>query len=119
MSFYFRDQVLPYYGGGTRDARTHHGNDVLYWELMSRSVARGVRVFDFGRSKLGTGSYQYKTHWGFEPVPLHYEYELVKAGQVPDLNPLNPKYRLFIAAWKRLPLPVSNLAGPMLARSLG
>ncbi|QSA99017.1 FemAB family PEP-CTERM system-associated protein [Methylococcus sp. EFPC2] len=119
MSFYFRDEVLPYYGGGTAAARENYANDFMYWEVMRRAVERGVRVFDFGRSKRDTGSFRFKTHWGFEPAPLHYEYDLVKASDIPDINPLNPKYRFFIAAWKRLPLPVSKLVGPWLARSLG
>lgn len=119
LSFYFRDQVLPYYGGGTRAARTLGANHYLYWELMRRAVHRRARRFDFGRSKRGTGSYHFKACWGFEPSPLHYRYELVKADAVPDLNPLNPKYRLFIAAWKRLPLPLSKLIGPWLSRNLG
>ncbi len=119
MSFYFRDEVLPYYGGGTAEARAVAGNDFMYWELMRRACERGIRVFDYGRSKEGTGSYSFKKNWGFEPEPLHYEYYLVKADDVPDVNPLNPKYRLFIEAWKRLPLPISRHLGPFLARSLG
>lgn len=119
MSFYFRDQVLPYYGGGTRAARAVAGNDFLYWELMRRAAERGVRLFDYGRSKVGTGAYGFKKNWGFVPEPLHYEYHLVKATAVPDVNPLNPKYRLFIEAWKRMPLAVTKLAGPWLARNLG
>lgn len=119
MNFYFRDEVLPYYGGGTAAARDLKANDFMYWEVMRRAVERGVRWFDFGRSKLGTGSYRFKTHWGFEPEPLAYEYELIRARQIPDLNPLNPKYRLFIAAWRRLPLPLSRWLGPWLSRDLG
>ena len=119
MSFYFRDEVLPYYGGGTAEARDLYANDFMYWEVMRRAVGRGVRVFDYGRSKIGTGSYRFKTHWGFEPTPLNYEYELVGIDHIPDINPLNPKYQLFIAAWKRLPLPLSKLIGPLLARNLG
>lgn len=119
LSFYFRDEVLPYYGGGTDKARAVKGNDFMYWELMRRAPERGVRIFDYGRSKVGTGSYSFKKNWGFEPEPLYYEYHLVRADRVPDVNPLNPKYRLFIEAWKRLPLPMSRLIGPMIARSLG
>lgn len=119
MSFYFRDEVLPYYGGGTSEARAVKGNDFMYWELMRRAAERGIRVFDYGRSKVGTGSYSFKKNWGFEPQPLSYEYRLVKAREVPDINPLNPKYRLFINAWKRLPLPVSKLVGPFISRNLG
>ena len=119
MSFYFRDEVLPYYGGGTVDARAVQGNDFMYWELMRRSCERGLKWFDYGRSKEGTGSYSFKKNWGFEPEPLHYEYWLVKAAAMPNVSPTNPKYRLFIETWKRLPLPVARMLGPWIARSLG
>ncbi len=119
MNFYFRDQVLPYYGGGTAAARRLKANDFMYWEVMRRAVEKGIKIFDFGRSKKETGSYRFKTHWGFEPQPLHYQYELIRARELPDINPLNPKYQLFIKAWQRLPLPVSKLIGPWLARNLG
>ncbi|MDE2515314.1 MAG: FemAB family PEP-CTERM system-associated protein [Rhodospirillales bacterium] len=119
MNFYFRDQVLPYYGGGTARARGCAGNDFMYWEVMRRAAAAGARLFDFGRSKIGTGAYAFKRNWGFEPVPMHYRYRLRPGDGVPEINPLNPKYRLFIAAWKRLPLPLANAIGPHLARGLG
>lgn len=119
MSFYFRDQVLPYYGGGTAEARDVAGNDFMYWELMRRACERGLKWFDYGRSKRGTGSFDFKRNWGFEPEPLHYEYRLVKARDIPDHNPLNPKYRLFIKGWQRLPLPVANWLGPYIVRNLG
>jgi len=119
MSFYFRDEVLPYYGGGTSEARAVKGNDFMYWELMRRAGERDIRIFDYGRSKMGTGSYSFKKNWGFEPEPLKYEYLLVKASEIPDVNPLNPRYQLFIKAWKRLPLPVSKFVGPFISRNLG
>jgi FemAB-related protein (PEP-CTERM system-associated) len=119
MSFYFRDEVLPYYGGGTDKAREVAGNDFMYWELMRRACERGLRVFDYGRSKRGTGSFDFKKNWGFEPQPLHYEYRLIRGKRVPEHNPLNPKYRLFIKLWQQLPLPVANLIGPYIVKNLG
>ena len=119
MSFYFRDEVLPYYGGGTEQARDVAGNDFMYWELMRRACERGIRVFDYGRGKRGTGSFDFKKNWGFEPQPLHYEYRLVRGKRVPELNPLNPKYRLLIKLWQRLPLALANRIGPLIARNLG
>lgn len=120
MSFYFRDEVLPYYGGGKASARHLYANDFMYWSVMQDAAKSGaVRVFDYGRSKVGTGSHDFKRHWGFEPTPLHYEYYLVRAKAMPNLSPTNPKYRLFIAAWKRLPNALATRLGPLLARSLG
>jgi FemAB-related protein (PEP-CTERM system-associated) len=118
MSFYFKDEILPYYGGGTDLARELKGNDFMYWEVMRRAVEKGIKVFDYGRSKIGTGSYSFKKNWGFIPEPLFYEFYLVKSTSMPDINPLNPKYRLFIAAWKRLPLAVSQVIGPWLSKDL-
>ena len=119
MNFYFREEVLPYYGGGSAEARHRAGNDFMYWEVMRRAADRGYRLFDFGRSKIGTGSHAFKHNWGFVPAPLYYRYRLAPGVAIPDHNPLNPKYRLFIAAWKRLPLPVANLLGPAIVRGLG
>jgi len=119
MSFYFRDEVLPYYGGGTSEARDVAGNDFMYWELMRRACERGYKTFDFGRSKRNTGSFDFKKNWGFEPQPLHYEYQLHRAEAVPDHNPLNPKYQIFIKAWRRLPLSLANFIGPYIVKNLG
>jgi FemAB-related protein (PEP-CTERM system-associated) len=119
MSFFFRNEVLPYYGGGGLAARPVAGNDFMYWEVMRRAADRGMTLFDFGRSKVGTGPFNFKKYWGFEPEPLYYEYN-VKAGRaMPDINPLNPKYALMINTWRRLPLSVANRLGPFIARNLG
>ena len=71
------------------------------------------------RSKIGTGAFSFKKNWGFTPEPWTYEYKLRNIDHIPDINPLNPKYRLFIAAWKRLPVPIANLIGPYIVRGLG
>lgn len=119
FSLYFRDEVIPFAGGGVARARTMAANDFMYWDLMRRACERNLRVFDYGRSKRDVGSYRFKKHWGFEPEPLYYECYLVQAKTVPEVNPLNPRYRLLIKTWKRLPLRLTQLLGPMLARNLG
>ena len=119
LNFHFRDEVLPYYGGGTAAARGSYANDFMYWEVMRRAAARGARLFDYGRSKLGTGAFSFKKNWGFAPEPLNYRFLLAPGESIPEINPLNPKYRLMIAAWKRLPLPVANLIGPHIVRGVG
>jgi FemAB-related protein (PEP-CTERM system-associated) len=119
LSFYFRGELLAYYAGDDESARDLACNDFKYWELMRHGLARGCTVFDYGRSKLGTGPYAFKKNWGFEPTPLHYEYQLYKRDAVPQNNPNNPKYKLLIETWRRMPIGLANALGPMLVRSLG
>ena len=119
LSFYFRDEVLPYYAGDDESARELAANDFKYWELMRRACARGLKTFDYGRSKQGTGSYSFKKNWGFEPQPLHYEYCLYKRDAIPQNNPANAKYRLLIETWRRMPIGLANWLGPHVVRNLG
>jgi FemAB-related protein (PEP-CTERM system-associated) len=99
MNFYFRETVMPYYGGGRPAARRNGANDFMYWEVMRRAAARGYRRFDFGRSKAETGAFSFKKNWGFEPHWLEYEYYLPPGASMPDKNPNNPKYAAMIAVW--------------------
>lgn len=119
LSFYFRDEVLPYYAGDDEAARDLAANDFKYWELMRRACARGLKVFDYGRSKAGTGPYAFKKNWGFEPTPLHYEFCLYKRDSIPQNNPNNAKYKLLIATWRRMPLGLATWLGPHIVRQLG
>ena len=94
MSFYYKGQVLPYYGGGLNEARALKSNDHMYYQLMcSAKLSRQTNYFDFGRSKDDSGAYKYKSTWGMESKPLHYLFYLVKATELPNLSPNNPKYK--------------------------
>ncbi len=119
MSFYFRDEVLPYYAGDDESARDLAANDFKYWELMRRACERGVKLFDYGRSKKGTGSYSFKKNWGFEPQQLNYQYCLYKRDAIPQNNPSNAKYKLLIETWRRMPIGLANWLGPFIVRNLG
>jgi FemAB-related protein (PEP-CTERM system-associated) len=118
LSFFYRDKVLPYYTGSLVEARRSGANDMMYWALMRRAVERGASVFDFGRSKVGTGPYSFKSNWGFTPRPITHQYLLLGRDTLPNLNPTNPRYAKLIAAWQRLPLPVANAISPFISRSL-
>jgi len=119
LCFVHGQHVLAYYAGELPEARGTAANDLKYWEVMKWAQGRGCTVFDIGRSKKDTGSYEFKRLWGFEPVQLHYQYVLRRQKAIPQKNPMNPRYRLLIRAWQKLPLPVANLLGPFLVRSLG
>ena len=116
LTFFYRDQVLPYYGGARREDFRYAVNDFMYWSLLGYGMEQGYKVFDFGRSKKGSGSFDFKRHWGFEPTQLHYQYQLVRQQAVPDLSPRNRNFSLAIEAWKRTPLWLSRRIGPAIVR---
>jgi FemAB-related protein (PEP-CTERM system-associated) len=118
LTLLYEDQALPFYGGALREAFPYAVNDFMYWELLCHVAHAGYRVFDFGRSREGTGPYHFKRHWGFEPQPLPYQYALLDGGSIPNVSPANPKMRLAVEAWKRAPYRLTRLLGPALTRYL-
>ena len=93
-------------------------NYLLYWRMMEASYARGLHTFDMGRSEAGSGQAKFKDNWGTRAVQLCYNYHLVRATSVPRLSPSNPKFRIAIAAWSRLPVFVTRALGPRLISGL-
>lgn len=118
LSLYHKGAVMPYWGGGTRDARRLRANDRMYYELMLHARNKGCSRFDFGRSKTGSGPYDFKRNWGFEPEPLHYAAYTAPGHEPRDADPTSGSNSAKIALWKRLPLPIANLIGPHIARGL-
>lgn len=119
LSFYFRDEVLPYYAGSSGQGRDGETHPFMYWSLMNHAAARGARLYDFGRSQAGSGGWAFKKNFGFEPQPLAYEYKLVRAKHAPEMDPKSPKYALMVNTWRRLPLWLANAVGPWAARQIG
>lgn len=119
LSLYMAGTVLPYWGGGTQKARALRANEMMYFSLMGHARRRGCARFDFGRSKAGTGPAAFKKNWGFEGAPLRY-FKRTADGMAPrEINPMSPRYRLQVAAWRKLPLWIANRAGPLISRGLG
>jgi len=116
LCFYFRDQVMPYYGGSIAQSHKDSPNNFMYWSLLDQSCREGYGSFDFGRSKKGTGSFHFKSAWSMQVKELPYKYQLVTAKEIPHLSPVDPKFQLPIAVWKRLPLAWTKIIGPRLIR---
>jgi FemAB-related protein (PEP-CTERM system-associated) len=117
LSFRFRDQILAYFGGSLLEGRPLAANNYMYYEVMARALEAGVRQFDFGRSKLGSGSYAFKTQWNMRERPLPYQFFLVRRKNMPNFSPANPRFKFAISLWKSLPLGVTRVLGPAMVRA--
>ncbi len=118
LSFYHAGAVMPFWGGGVFAARAARANEVMYYELMLHARRKGMDRFDFGRSKTGSGPYSFKKNWGFVPEPLTYGAWTAPGARARNIDPTDAGYSRKIETWKKLPLPLANLAGPWIARGL-
>jgi FemAB-related protein (PEP-CTERM system-associated) len=118
LVFFHKGQVLPYYGGALKAYFHLAPNDFMYWELMRFAAANGYQIFDFGRSKQGTGSFNFKRHWGFQPRPLPYVYYPLTSQPIPDTSSLNPNLQWAIRLWRSLPLKLTMILGPRIIRHI-
>jgi len=115
--FVWREEFEMTWAGALHESRALAANMLLYWAFMEHMIARGVRVFNFGRCTPGGGTHHFKRQWGGTDVPLpwrQYASGEVKATPSPDDPALSWGPRL----WRRLPLPIANRLGPRLVRFL-
>ena len=113
-----RDRIEVPWASSLREFNALCGNILLYWDMLRFAVERRFRVFDFGRSTPGEGTFQFKKQWGAEPKELVWEYWTAPGQSVPQLSPKNPKFDLAIRTWQRLPLSVANVVGPLVVRNI-
>jgi FemAB-related protein (PEP-CTERM system-associated) len=93
-------------------------NMLMYWKVLEYAIQNKYQIFDFGRCTKGAGTSRFKRQWGASELPLFWDYALPEGGDLPALNPENPKFRLMIAIWKRMPVWISRLIGPPIVKNL-
>ncbi|HXI40417.1 MAG TPA: FemAB family XrtA/PEP-CTERM system-associated protein [Bryobacteraceae bacterium] len=116
LCLYYQDRVMPYYGGSLPEFYKDSPNNFMYWSLICQSHREGFRQFDFGRSKRGTGSFNFKSSWAMQVTELPYKYQLIRAKKVPELSPVDQKFRLPVVLWKQMPYSWTKILGPRLIR---
>jgi FemAB-related protein (PEP-CTERM system-associated) len=115
---WFRKTLEIPWASSINDYKILCPNNMLYWEAIQFAIRNGFNKFDFGRSTLNEGTYNFKKQWGARPVPLYWQYLMDDHNSIPDLNPSNPRYQTAIRIWQRLPLPVTRVLGPMIVRNI-
>jgi FemAB-related protein (PEP-CTERM system-associated) len=114
LNFLFRSEMHTYYAASDQSRLHAAPNNYMYFDYLLWAARAGLRRFDFGRSKLDTGTFEFKRHWLTEMRELPYEVLLVKRTDLPNFSPKNPKFDLALKVWRRLPLPVTRILGPRL-----
>lgn len=113
-----RDTLHWIYGGCLNSSREVAANSLLTWEIIRFACLQKLTWLDFGRSRWNSGTAHYKQQWAAHAVPLFYEYQLSEGVQMPDMDPTNPRFRLSIAIWRRLPVTIARCLGPFVIRGI-
>jgi FemAB-related protein (PEP-CTERM system-associated) len=113
-----RDTVEGLWNGTDPAYRQLQPGYVLYWEMIKHACERGFRSYHLGRSTVDSGGESFKKKWKADAKQLYWSYFLPGNRPMPQLNVDNPKYRLAIAAWRRLPVGLTTLIGPSIARCI-
>jgi FemAB-related protein (PEP-CTERM system-associated) len=114
----YRETLEVPWGGSLRSYRNSSANMLLYWTMIHHAGTAGYRVFDFGRSTPGEGTFNFKRQWGALPQPLVWEYGLLNGGALPNISPTNSRFSRAIRAWQHLPLWLSRAVGPSIVRHI-
>ena len=114
----YRGQMEIPWASTLREVNKIGVNMFLYWEVLKYSIEQGFKTFDFGRSSVDSGTFRFKKQWGAKPKQLYWYYWMRDGGELPQLNPNNPKYQLVIKLWQKLPLALTKLLGPMIVKNL-
>ncbi len=118
LTFGWRETIEVPWASALRSSRSSCANVLLYWTMIREATSQGYTTFDFGRSTPGEGTYHFKQQWGAEPSLLAWEYCLKPGEALPDHSPNNPKFQLAIAAWRRMPLWLTLILGPIIVRAI-
>lgn len=116
MNFLFRGEMHTYYAASDPNYLAQAPNNFLYYDHILWAGGNGFTTFDFGRSKYGTGPYEFKHHWLAEEVELPYEILLVRGTELPDFTPKNSKFQLAIQIWRKMPIRLTRILGPLIVR---
>jgi FemAB-related protein (PEP-CTERM system-associated) len=117
-TIFYKTEFLPHFACSLKEYSHLSVNNFMYWMLMKYGSEHGYTTFDFGKSKQGTGSFAFKTRWGMTMTGIQYQYALVRKQSMPDISPLNPKFAASIEIWRRLPLSLTRVVGPVITKHL-
>jgi serine/alanine adding enzyme len=115
FGFVWRDEFEMTWSASLKELRASKPNMLLYWDYMRELIRRGVRRFNFGRSTPGSGPHEFKRSWGGVDEPLPWVQWPPASGGAADEH---RAAMLAASVWRHLPLGLTRVLGPALARQL-
>jgi FemAB-related protein (PEP-CTERM system-associated) len=115
VALFYKDSVVVPWASCLREYFPKCPNNLLYWEAIQHACNQGCNSFDFGRSSIDSGPYNFKLQWGAQPMPLHWQVFSQNASKPPAES---SALRIASTIWKHIPVSLANSLGPRLRKHL-
>lgn len=116
--FGYKDMLEIPWASTLKKANKYNVNMWMYKNILQECLTRGYDYFDFGRSTKDAGTYRFKKQWGAKPMEHFWYYCLPQGEAFPEINPDNPKFKLAIAIWKKIPVCITKVIGPPVVKNI-
>jgi FemAB-related protein (PEP-CTERM system-associated) len=111
VCLFFRDSVVVPWASSLRTYFPKCPNNLLYWDAIQYACSKGCTFFDFGRSSIDSGTYNFKLQWGAKPEQLTWQY-FQNHSKPAGISGKDKKFQIAAEVWKHLPLPLTSFLGP-------
>ena len=115
----FKDVLQNPWASSLREYQRLNPNMLLYWTMLEYACNHGYSLFDFGRSSPDEGTYKFKKQWGARPETLHWHYLSLNGNVFTEETPEKSRFARAIEYWKKLPVPLTKIIGPMIRKHIG
>ena len=110
----FGDTVTVPWASSRREAFRSCPNHSLYWRILRDAVAANAQRFDFGRSRVPSGTYSFKKQWGALPYALDWR-SVDRYGRDEHTRHVeSSEHSKVVSIWQRLPVALTRVIGPLI-----
>lgn len=106
-----KDKAVIPWASTLRSHNKFAPNMLLYWQVLSEVINRGITNFDFGRSGFDEGTYRFKKQWGAKPVLLNWETTEQKQLKKEVTSKKSKARETIENIWRKLPLGLTMFLG--------
>lgn len=90
-------------------------SDYQVFHALKYAIDNSCSTYNMGRSQIDTGAFNFKKSWGELDIE---EYPIFSSKLRSGIGAKKKKFNLFINLWKKMPVPLTKLVGPILRKHL-
>jgi len=119
LGYTYNDRIHVIIANANPKFLKYRCNDSVHWTFIKWGCNNNYKTFDFGIVKENSGHFEYKKKWGAILKDLNRHIIYLKKKNIKDPDPKDPKLKILITIYKRMPLWTTKIAGKIFREGLG